>query len=350
MRCNTLPFGLRRMSSRCGRCCAASSPKTGLPARRLLSWNGGHAHRRRLEPGEFSVSANHAPAARSVRAAAQARAAVRVLGGGSVHSRRRRSPERPGVREGSLAVDGDAGVGVVRPDRLHRPGRRTCRRDRRRLVGESPTHPASATRSTHRPAPCRARGSFPAGRSAPTRCCSPRSAWSPVPRTRGAAGTDATLPQSLIVAVVADLVRRGVRALEAFGRTEAAAELADPRLVPTELRPVMEVLGDCSVDQCMLDADFLEAVGFVVVSQAPVLPAAAPRAGERPGLEGRCGGGAGAAAGEREAEAARRRGLEHLLSGTQLGLTRPAWSTDSSWASSSANVKVPVGRSFLPSR
>ena len=29
---------------------------------------------------------------------------------------------------------------------------------------------------------------------------------------------------------------------------------------------------------------------------------------------------------------------------------RPACSTDSSWASSSANVKVPVGRSFLPSR
>ena len=34
----------------------------------------------------------------------------------------------------------------------------------------------------------------------------------------------------------------------------------------------------------------------------------------------------------------------------QLGLTRPACSTESSWASSSAKVNVPVGRSFLPSR
>jgi hypothetical protein len=33
-----------------------------------------------------------------------------------------------------------------------------------------------------------------------------------------------------------------------------------------------------------------------------------------------------------------------------VGLTRPACSTDSSWASSSAKVNVPVGRSFLPSR
>ena len=48
------------------------------------------------------------------------------------------------------------------------------------------------------------------------------------PRTRGAKPEAATGPQSLIVAVVADLVRRGVRALEAFGRTEAAAELRRP--------------------------------------------------------------------------------------------------------------------------
>ena len=80
------------------------------------------------------------------------------------------------------------------------------------------------------------------------------------------------LPQSLIVAVVADLVRRGVRALEAFGRTEATAELADPAVVPKELGPVMEVLGDCAVDQCVLDADFLERVGFVVVSKHRYFP------------------------------------------------------------------------------
>jgi hypothetical protein len=80
------------------------------------------------------------------------------------------------------------------------------------------------------------------------------------------------LPQSLIVAVVADLVRRGVRALEAFGRTEATAEFIDPRQVPAELRPVVEVLGDCSVDQCMLDVDFLEQVGFVEVSKHRYFP------------------------------------------------------------------------------
>jgi hypothetical protein len=90
-------------------------------------------------------------------------------------------------------------------------------------------------------------------------------------RTGDALSADG-VPQSLIVAVVADLVRRGVRALEAFGRTEAAVELARPGRVPPELRPVMEVLGDCSVDQCMLEADFLERVGFVEVTKHRYFP------------------------------------------------------------------------------
>jgi hypothetical protein len=80
------------------------------------------------------------------------------------------------------------------------------------------------------------------------------------------------LPHGLIVAVVGDLVRRGVRALEAFGRTPDAAELVDPRLAPFELRPVVEVLGDCSVDQCILDTDFLEEQGFVVVAPHRYFP------------------------------------------------------------------------------
>ena len=80
------------------------------------------------------------------------------------------------------------------------------------------------------------------------------------------------LPHSLIVAVVADLVSRGVRALEAFGRTAAVTELADSRLVPAELRPVVQVLGDCSVDQCVLDAEFLEQVGFVEVAKHRYFP------------------------------------------------------------------------------
>ncbi len=96
-----------------------------------------------------------------------------------------------------------------------------------------------------------------------------------VEAAQGRSGIDPStdgLPQSLIVAVVADLVRRGVRALEAFGRTEAAAELGDPRLVPPELAPVVEVLGDCSVDQCVLDAGFLEQVGFVEVAKHRYFP------------------------------------------------------------------------------
>jgi len=80
------------------------------------------------------------------------------------------------------------------------------------------------------------------------------------------------LPHSLIVAVVADLVRRGVRALEAFGRTEAADALLDPRAVPPELRSVVEVLGDCAVDRCILDVDFLEQVGFVEVAHHRYFP------------------------------------------------------------------------------
>jgi hypothetical protein len=80
------------------------------------------------------------------------------------------------------------------------------------------------------------------------------------------------LPYSLIAQVVVDLVRRGVRALEAFGRTAAADELLDPRAVTPALAPVVEVLGDCSVDRCVIDAAFLMEVGFVVVAPHPYFP------------------------------------------------------------------------------
>jgi hypothetical protein len=80
------------------------------------------------------------------------------------------------------------------------------------------------------------------------------------------------LPRSLIAAVVGDLVRRGVRALEAFGHTAEVSELLDPRLVPPDLQPVVEVLGDCSVDQCVLDVDLLRDAGFVVVAQHRYFP------------------------------------------------------------------------------
>jgi hypothetical protein len=80
------------------------------------------------------------------------------------------------------------------------------------------------------------------------------------------------LSRHLIASVVGDLVRRGARALEAFGHTAEVTELLDPRLVSPELRPVVEVLGDCSVDQCVLDADLLQDAGFVVVTHHRYFP------------------------------------------------------------------------------
>ncbi len=80
------------------------------------------------------------------------------------------------------------------------------------------------------------------------------------------------LARTLIAAVVADLVRRGVRALEAFGRSPEVSELSDPDRVPGDVVPVLEALGDCSVDQCVLDTDLLLDVGFVVVSHHTYFP------------------------------------------------------------------------------
>jgi hypothetical protein len=80
------------------------------------------------------------------------------------------------------------------------------------------------------------------------------------------------LPHSLLAQVIDELVRRGVRALEAFGRTPAASELHDPQLVDPAVRPVLEALGDCSVDRCIIDADFLQDVGFVVVAPHSYFP------------------------------------------------------------------------------
>lgn len=80
------------------------------------------------------------------------------------------------------------------------------------------------------------------------------------------------LPYSLVARVVDELVRRGVRALEAFGRTEKVAELAGPQTADPELQPVLEVLGDCSAEHCVIEADFLLDVGFVVVAPHPYFP------------------------------------------------------------------------------
>ena len=63
-----------------------------------------------------------------------------------------------------------------------------------------------------------------------------------------------------------------MRALEAFGRTPAASELLDPRVVDPDVRPVLEALGDCTVDHCIIDAEFLKDAGFVVVAPHTYFP------------------------------------------------------------------------------
>lgn len=80
------------------------------------------------------------------------------------------------------------------------------------------------------------------------------------------------LTRALMAAVVGDLIRRGVRALEAFGRTAEAAELADPHLMSPDLRAAVQSLGDCSAEQCIIDADFLGDVGFEIVAPHRYFP------------------------------------------------------------------------------
>lgn len=85
-------------------------------------------------------------------------------------------------------------------------------------------------------------------------------------------GQPDALPHSLISHVVGELIRRGVRALEAFGRTAEAAELLGAATIDPELQPVIDALGDCSFDQCMIGADFLIDAGFTVVAPHRYFP------------------------------------------------------------------------------
>lgn len=80
------------------------------------------------------------------------------------------------------------------------------------------------------------------------------------------------LTRTLITAVIGDLVRRGVRALEAFGRTSEVEELEAPATVPDEVRPVLAVLGECTVGHCVLSSDLLLDAGFEVVSHHRYFP------------------------------------------------------------------------------
>ena len=145
--------------------------------------------------------------------------------------------------------------GYVRAGRDRDPGRAQPQPNRR----------AWATCSTRRRGRCRGHIGFP-----PRRCHADAVLLTSMGIEPGHAADD--LPHSLIARVIDELVRRGVRALEAFGRTPAASELSDPQLVDPDARPVLEALGDCSVDHCIIDADFLQDVGFVVVAPHPYFP------------------------------------------------------------------------------
>ncbi len=85
-------------------------------------------------------------------------------------------------------------------------------------------------------------------------------------------GQPDSLSIQLIGQVVNELVKRGVRALEAFGRTSEAGSLLEGATVGPELRPAIEALGDCSFEVCMIDADFLLEAGFTVVAPHRYFP------------------------------------------------------------------------------
>ncbi len=85
-------------------------------------------------------------------------------------------------------------------------------------------------------------------------------------------GQPEELQRLLIGQVVNELVRRGVRALEAFGRTAQASELLGAESVDPTLASSIAALGDCSFEQCMIDADFLLDVGFTVVAPHEYFP------------------------------------------------------------------------------
>ncbi|MDH6284771.1 hypothetical protein M2284_004384 [Rhodococcus sp. LBL1] len=72
-------------------------------------------------------------------------------------------------------------------------------------------------------------------------------------------GDEYGLGATLIQAAVADLVRRGVRALEAFGIRPDADSVVSGVPSATAAR-------ECSPQECMISADFLEDVGFEVVA------------------------------------------------------------------------------------
>ncbi|ODR09813.1 acetyltransferase [Mycolicibacillus koreensis] len=80
----------------------------------------------------------------------------------------------------------------------------------------------------------------------------------------------------LVAGAVEDLVRRGVRALEAFGRTDAAAaDLAGPAgasVGDPQARFVLAGIDECPLQHCIIDAQVLQDAGFVVVAPHRYFP------------------------------------------------------------------------------
>ncbi|MEV6770871.1 GNAT family N-acetyltransferase [Nocardia sp. NPDC051030] len=86
---------------------------------------------------------------------------------------------------------------------------------------------------------------------------------------------DTDVAHQLVQAVVSDLIRRGVRAIESFGLRQDPPSTAMPdlgslmlmeRIAPARLRGNAAQAFECSPESCMIDADFLEEVGFKVVA------------------------------------------------------------------------------------
>ena len=118
------------------------------------------------------------------------------------------------------------------------------------------------------------------------------------------------LPHSLIARVIDELVRRGVRALEAFGRTAGGHRVAGsadggPRRA-AGVGGSRRLLGRPLHHR----RGVLEGRGFRCGGAAPVLPPAAARAGQGAGVESRSRGRPGASAGECSAAAAGRGGVD----------------------------------------
>ncbi|MFF0817763.1 GNAT family N-acetyltransferase [Rhodococcus sp. NPDC003318] len=98
-------------------------------------------------------------------------------------------------------------------------------------------------------------GAVPRAATFPTSPVSPDAVLLTTMRLEPAAQLDGVGP-SLIQAVVSDLVRRGVRALEAFGIVRTEGDVA----------PSAGANHECSPEECMIDAGFLEDMGFEVVA------------------------------------------------------------------------------------